>query len=156
MRLVYRLTFPAKEIALISPYLHESDSYLEFATLGEVSTELFAHFWAYGPDRELLGDRLATDRVVTEISQLARCSDRIRYWVEWDMNADAVASLEELATALHNQDVMVLFGRVTPTEWHCFLQFPSRESVIHFYTESPISQSRLDQQTDLELKNHQS
>ncbi len=44
MRLVYRLTFPAKEIALISPYLRESDSSLEFATLGESSTELFPIF----------------------------------------------------------------------------------------------------------------
>ncbi len=72
------------------------------------------------------------------------------------MNADAVASLEELATTLHNQNVTVLFGRVTPTEWHCFLQFPCRDSVIHFSTESAVLQPRLDQQTDLELKNYRS
>ncbi|ODR80936.1 hypothetical protein BG842_00605 [Haladaptatus sp. W1] len=44
MRLVYRLTFPAEEIALISPYLRESDSYLEFVTLSEPSAELFPIF----------------------------------------------------------------------------------------------------------------
>jgi hypothetical protein len=41
-----------------------------------------------------------------------------------------------------------------PTEWMCLLQFPTRESVIQFYSESGVSQARLDHHTDLELKNH--
>jgi uncharacterized protein (DUF1330 family) len=154
MRLVYRLTFPAEEINLVCPYLHESNSVLEFATLGDPSSELFPRFWAYGPDRELLADHLANDPAVTGISQHAQCPDRVRYQVEWNLSANAVASLTGLATILHDQEVTVLFGRVMPSEWQCLLQFPSRDSVIHFYTESEVSHARLDQQTDLELNNH--
>ncbi|WP_435158889.1 hypothetical protein [Haladaptatus sp. DFWS20] len=70
------------------------------------------------------------------------------------MNADAVTPLKGLTTTFSDQAVTVLFGRITPTEWHCFLQFPSQDSVVHFSTESSVSHSRLDQQTDLDLENH--
>jgi hypothetical protein len=50
MRLVYRLTFPAEQINLVSPYLDESNSFLEFATLGDPDENLFPQFWAYGSD----------------------------------------------------------------------------------------------------------
>ncbi len=154
MRLVYRLTFPAEHINLVSPYLRESSSFLEFATLGDPDENLFPHFWAYGPERELLASRLANDRAVTDLSQRARCSDRVSYRVEWDLSADTVTPLARLATTLHEQEATVLFGRVTPSEWLCLLQFPSRDAVIHFYIESGVSQVSLDHHTTLELKSH--
>ncbi len=154
MRLVYRLTFPAEQINLVSPYLRELNSFLEFATLGDPTTELFPHFWAYGPERELLASRLANDRAVTDLSQRARCSDRVSYRVQWNVSADAVTPLATLATTLHEQEATVLFGRVTLSEWLCLLQFPSRDAVIHFYIESGLSQPKLDHHTTLELKNH--
>jgi hypothetical protein len=154
MRLVYRLTFPAEQINLVSPYLRESNSFLEFATLGDPDENLLHQFWAYGPERELLASRLANDRTVADLSQHARCSDRVSYHVHWDLSADAVTPLARLATTLSEQETTVLFGRVTPSEWLCLLQFPSRDAVIHFYTESGVSQARLDHHTDLELKNH--
>jgi hypothetical protein len=154
MSLVYRLTIPVEEITLVCPYLRASNSFLEFATLGEPSTELLPQFWAYGPDRELLANRLANDQAVTDISHSARCSNRVHYQVDWDMSADAVTPLAQLTTTLHNQGVTVLFGRVAPTEWMCLLQFPTRESVIQFYTESGVSQARLDHHTDLEMNRH--
>ncbi|GAA0250209.1 hypothetical protein ACFFQF_32280 [Haladaptatus pallidirubidus] len=154
MRLVYRLTFPAEQINLVSPYLRESNSFLEFATLGDPDENLLPQFWVYGPERELLASRLANDRAVTDLSQHARCSDRVSYRVQWDLSADAVTPLAKLATTLHEQEATALFGRITPSEWLCLLHFSSRDAVIHFYTESGVSQPRLDHHTDLELKNH--
>ena len=154
MRLVYRLILPAEEITLVYPHLCESNTFLEFASLGTPDTGLLPQFWAYGSDRERLTDRLADASTVSTLTQKAVCSDRVRYAVEWDTNSEAVTELGRLTTLLRDLEVTVLFGRITPAEWVCVLQFPTQEALLRFYTDCEYASCRLTQHDDLDFATH--
>ncbi|WP_433633294.1 hypothetical protein [Halomicrococcus sp. NG-SE-24] len=120
-----------QELDLARPLSLGPATYLEFATLGETEMGILPRFWAYGPEREALCERLETDPDVEAVSQQTECDDRVQYSVRWD--TDLTGDLAHFVETIHAHDAIVLFGRADQTFWRCLLQFPSKPSLLDFF-----------------------
>ncbi|RBI60764.1 hypothetical protein DMJ13_17610 [halophilic archaeon] len=122
-----------QELDLARPLSLGPATYLEFATLGEPETGILPRFWAYGPEREALAERLETDPEVEAVSQRIVRDDRVQYSVRWDTNL--TGDLAHFIETIRAHDAIVLFGRADQTFWRCLLQFPAKSSLLDFFAD---------------------
>lgn len=128
---LYYLRFPLEEFELARALTLGPATHIEFATLGEPRSALLPRFWAYGPRREHIGQRLTTAAEIQCVSRCTVCTDRIRYKVRWQPSV--TEDLAQFVAILDTHDAEVMFGCADIATWELLLQFPTQALVLDLY-----------------------
>ena len=130
---MFRFQLPMEDLERAGALSLGPRTYIEFATLSKSEERLLPQFWAYGPERDMLLDRLETAPEVTAVSQETVCDDRIRYTVRWDVAP--TSTLAQFSQLIQGHDATFLFGRADQTFFRCLLQFPSNTTLLDCYAD---------------------
>ncbi|WP_440010199.1 hypothetical protein [Halomicrococcus sp. SG-WS-1] len=139
---MYCLEFSTSEFDPSRVLRLDTETYVEFVTLGDSDRGVFPQFWAYGPEREALASRLETVPEVLAVSKDAVHDDRVRYEVRWD--DDWNRRLTYIARLIRESDATFLFGRADRTLWKFLLRSDSSSALADLYADCAVSPHRVE------------